>query len=695
MSESPAPVQPQPAAAGGSVAQMWPTWREMSRAPGKSNRTDRGERLNTLSYARDDKPEVYFSGLNELPAGVVSIMGEAMNPEMVGQLATAINANRSTVKDISDRKKQPTPKQLAKNAMKSAITRERKGAMKAVRERIKEAYPNADYGRMTTRLPRYTDVGMSMFGETYDSATPAQLQNRAMYGWTGDGEYFRGNGMYMSGPQGTVMRHTNRFSGEGGFFDDLGNFFVRAGKTILPVARDVARVAAPVIGNHIAPGIGGMVGTAAANAFLGEGEYETDNPMNVEEPAIKYNNLINHGSVQTKGNAIITSAGDETGDLIFEHNEYIHDLTSRSNDFHTLERFEINPGVFTSFPLLSQFAQHFEEYDFIQCIFEFKSLVTNGNSTAAGSVMLCPNYNASNPNLPDKRSIENASGSVSGKVTGSLFCGIECANDKTAYGGIKYVRTVDIDSAGRRMYDLGFLQIAAQGVPEGLAIGELWCRYKVRLSKMKVGGLKIPSVGSGASLKNIGAPPYVNSLLNVMPFNNLPAFAHIPTMPNVPAGGALLAGDDIASISLTDAEATDPTNKRLLTITTAVVGGSQMTLRVGWQELWRSQTKLFAHGNGTRMFYMTSKAPGNATDCTIPYTITHTSIDYENGYRSVDANLYEPSRYCETVYTIVFGTPGQIGKMNLRMNFNVLLPTPTLHEDVITSNWSVSLIRDA
>lgn len=693
MSESPAPVQPQAT----TVADMWPKWREASKAPGKSNRTERGERLNVLSEARFDKPEMYFNDLNQLPANIANTAAQAMTPEMIGQIATAINANRVTTRDISDRKKQPTPKQLAKNAMKSTIARERKSAMKTARDQIKQQFPNVDYGRITTRVPRYTDVGINMFGETYDSATPQQLQNRALYGWTGDGEYFRGNGMYMSGPEGTVMRHTNRFSGEGGFFDDLGNFFVRAGKTILPVARDVARVAAPVIGNHIAPGIGGMVGTAAANAFLGEGEYETDNPMNVEEPAIKYNNLINHGSVQTKGNAIITSAGDETGDLIFEHNEYIHDLTSRSNDFHTLERFEINPGVFTSFPLLSQFAQHFEEYDFIQCIFEFKSLVTNGNSTAAGSVMLCPNYNASNPNLPDKRSIENASGSVSGKVTGSLFCGIECANDKTAYGGIKYVRTVDIDSAGRRMYDLGFLQIATQGVPQGLAIGELWCRYKVRLSKMKVGALKIPSVGSGVSLRCIGGPPYVNSLLNVMPFNNLPAFAHTPTMPNVPAGGTftLLAGDDIASISLTDAAPADPINLRLLTITTAVVGGSQMKLRVGFQELWRSQTRLFAHGNGTRAFYLSTKAVGNETDCTIPYTITHTNADYENGYRSVDANLYQPSRYCETVYTIVFGTPGQIGKMNLRLAVQTLLPSPTLHEDVITSNWGVSLIRDA
>lgn len=684
MSESPAPVQPQAT----TVAEMWPKWREASKAPGKSNRTERGERLNILSEHRFDKPEMYFSELNQLPVNVGN-SAQALDPEMIGQIATAINANRVTARPIEDRKKQPTPKQLAKNAMKSTIARERKSAMKTARDQIKQQFPNADYGRITTRVPRYTDVGINMFGETYDSATPQQLQNRALYGWTGDGEYFRGNGMYMSGPQGTVMRHTNRFSGEGGFFDDLGNFFVRAGKTILPVARDVARVAAPVIGNAIAPGIGGMVGEAAANAFLGEGEYETDNPMNVQEPVIKYNNLINHGSVQTKGNAIITSAGDETGDLIFEHNEYIHDLTSRSNDFHTLERFEINPGIFTSFPLLSQFAQHFEEYDFIQCIFEFKSLVTDGNSTAAGSVMLCPNYNASNPNLPDKRSIENASGSVSGKVTGSLFCGIECANDKTAYGGIKYVRTVDIDSAGRRMYDLGFLQIATQGVPQGLAIGELWCRYKVRLSKMKVGALKIPAVGSGVSLQCIGACA-INSDLNIMPFSNLPAFTHTPMMPNVPRGGALLAGDDIASISLTDAERTDPINKRLLTITTAVVGGSQMTLRVGYQELWFSQAMLMAHGNGSRVFHFGV----DGSDCTIPYTITTTFGDYDNSYHTANP-MTQPARYCETVYTIVFGTPGQIGKMNLRLAADVIAPYHGFSEEVITSNWNVSLIRDA
>ena len=545
-----------------------------------------------------------------------------------------------------------------------------------VKARRKVQYPKKDYGTITIPVPRYTAAGQEQFGLTQATANNQQLANRAFYNFTGDGEYFRGNGMYQTGPGGqTNMRHTGRFSGEGGFFDDLGNFFVRAGKAIIPVAKDVARVAAPVIGNAIAPGIGGAVGTAAANAFLGEGEYEAnDNPMMIaQEPVIKYNNLINSGSLQTKSTAIIESAGDETGDLIFTHNEYIHDLISRTADFHTLERFEINPGVFVSFPLLSQFAQHYEEYDFIQCIFEFKSLVTDGNSTAAGSVMLCPNYNASNPNLPDKRSIENASGSVSGKVTGSLFCGIECANDKTAYGGIKYVRTVDVDPAGRRMYDLGFLQIATQGVPAGLAIGELWCRYKVRLSKLKVGGLKIPSVGSGFCLS---AAAQLNDR-NMIVLDGCPDFTSTPTdRATLPPWVGWLAGDDINQVSLTTTPYGPPTAPfpyRMFNVQMACIGGSQITVTLTWIQ----------SNNVAGPVYVVTM---DNTDCTIPYTVSPATVT-----RIVDT-MPAHTTY-SSVTNVVFGTPGQLGKVNLRVKVTGNAPNDNINE--LAGATAIAIVRTA
>jgi len=580
----------------------------------------------------------------------------------------------------------PTDKQREREEATKRSTAARKAVTKVVKEKVKEQFPTKSYGKMVTYVPRYTTAGQEFFGETARTADNNQLARRALYGFSGDGEYFRGNGMYVARNGATHMRPTDRFSGEGGFFDDIGNFFVKAGSTVLPIAKNLARAAVPIVGNAIAPGIGGAIGSHALNTFLGEGAYETD-PMIVEEPPIKYNNLINSGSIQTKTTALIEPVGDETGDLIFTHNEYIRDLTSLSPDFHTLERFEINPGVFQSFPLLSQFAQHFEEYDFLQCIFEFKSLVTDGNSSAAGSVMMAPNYNASNPNLPDKRSIENASGSVSGKVTSSLFCGIECANDKTAYGGIKYVRTVEIDPAGRRMYDLGFLQIACQGVPSGFPIGELHCRYKVRLSKMKVGALKIPSLGSGFVISyNSDVRDGIKTGLFL---GKMPDFNHQLTRPSRPSGPGVIvmAGDDISALSIATI-AGQPRETRDIAASFAVVGGSQLTFTLTWTE-YRIGTlpdpldPYIFDGNT------------NDTDCTIPFNITtemtSISVSTPEWMQSFDSHAIMRTMTA----TIVFGTPGQIGKMNLRVRVVGRVTDAIPPANWRTANWNAICVRTA
>lgn len=209
------------------------------------------------------------------------------------------------------------------------------------------------------------------------------------------------------------------------------------------------------------------------------------------------NNLIDSGSRHSRTNPQITTVQDETGDLTFSYREYVKDIVSNTNNFHTVEKFELNPGIAQAFPLLSSFAQYFEEYDFEQLIFHFKSLVTEGYSSAAGSVMVVPIYNPSNSVLPDKRSCENTDQCVSGKVTADLMCGVECDNSKKALGGYLYVRNDDIPREQRRTYDLGFVQVALQGVPADLHIGELWVEYRVRLSKLRVSTNNSVLVGTG------------------------------------------------------------------------------------------------------------------------------------------------------------------------------------------------------
>lgn len=233
------------------------------------------------------------------------------------------------------------------------------------------------------------------------------------------------------------------------------------------------------------------MGTKRQRGVIGSGIGDMGNPE------YRMNNLINYGAPSSRTNPMIKTVDDETGDLIFSYREYIKDIQSADTNFQTVERVDLNPGLSESFPLLSRFAGLFEEYDFEQLIFHFKSLVTEGNATAAGSVMVVPHYNPSGSVLGSKRAVENTDQCVSGKVTGDLYCGIECDNKKSALGGLLYTRTTDVPRDQRRTYDMGFVQVALQGCPAGLHIGELWVDYRVRLSKLRVNDTVTTTIGDG------------------------------------------------------------------------------------------------------------------------------------------------------------------------------------------------------
>ena len=411
--------------------------------------------------------------------------------------------------------------------------------LKAMANIRRQMAANARAARERDGYVQGTQQSIDRYGLTAGKANELQLAHRIQDGLVGRGAYGY-----------DARRGYNQIAGNGGFFDDLLGVGKGIGSALLAPAVAVGAQAL----DHFAPGVGTAVAPLAfnmGNKLLGNGAYgdeEGDDgsgkrpreeaeddyiaangqPLNMRAPMpkydrqidvmsgvdatgrpvqmitrridtdkVQYNNVVNPNSFNSRTVASIRTVGDETGDLIFTHNEYLKDVTSLGPQFHTMDRIEINPGLAKSFPVLAGFASKFEEYDFIQCVFHFRSLVTDGNASAAGSIMLCPSYNPANADLTEKRQVENCVGSVSDKVTADLVCGMECANDKVAFAGLKYVRTVDVDPIGRRLYDLGFLQVAAQGVPAGLPVGELWCSYQVRLSKMRVDQRVPMDVGDG------------------------------------------------------------------------------------------------------------------------------------------------------------------------------------------------------
>lgn len=290
------------------------------------------------------------------------------------------------------------------------------------------------YGRM-----RRSDVTRRLFGETRASATPEQLASRAEHGYVGRGKY--------------GLRRT------------LGSFAKK---------HHLARRAMDY----------GLSRATGSGMYTGSGLYTPSNDLVQATSAA--------GSIPS-----FSSANDETGALTVTHREYIRDVYGNPDlgggvieDFLN-QKIELNPGIEASFPWLSQVAQNFEEYEFVQLMFTYRSTVADVNSSngQVGTVIMSTNYNASEPIFPNKSMMMGYAHSSSQKTTDTMLHGVECDPRKLSGSSGKYVRSQGLDpDQDVKTYDHGNFQLAIANTPSGFAdntIGELWVSYTVRLRKPK------------------------------------------------------------------------------------------------------------------------------------------------------------------------------------------------------------------
>jgi len=229
--------------------------------------------------------------------------------------------------------------------------------------------------------------------------------------------------------------------------------------------------------------------------WLGMGAYKESVPNQLVNPGT---HGFQHHSAQ------FHSVPGEEGAVFITNKEFISDMNVPSGaiNFSSLLSSPINPGLGALFPWLSQVAQFYDEYQFEQLVFEFRSMVTEGNSTAAGSVIMACQYNALNSPFTNKQQMENYDYAVSGKVTDSLTMGVECDPSKRNFEQL-FVRTGGVPTnADAKTYDVGLLQVAIAGVPStsvALGLGEVWVHYRIKLSKTKLLGGALVSMNGGAT----------------------------------------------------------------------------------------------------------------------------------------------------------------------------------------------------
>lgn len=267
-----------------------------------------------------------------------------------------------------------------------------------------------------------------------------------------------------------------------------------AGKSAGKIARRMAGMAARDAitalggGNALSRAAGAAVGGAISGrgSYFGPGSEKHLSSAGTMANALLMGKGIDNVPHFTRGN-------DDLGSLQVTHLEYLGDVFGGSSTGQfAVQAYAINPGLERTFRWLSQMAVNFEEYELKQLCFRYRATVSDltGTNGQVGTVIIATNYNADEPPFVSKGQMMQYTGAVSGKCSQDVEHYVECAPSKNSGSKGKWIRQSPVlTGQDVKTYDLGTLNIAVTGIPEGFVdqpLGELWMSYTVELRKPKL-----------------------------------------------------------------------------------------------------------------------------------------------------------------------------------------------------------------
>lgn len=316
------------------------------------------------------------------------------------------------------------------------------GARKAIaiNAKINSKYPYASFGR--AYYQRGTPENISRFGETFRAASQHQKLMRKKLGYIGRGKYSFGKQMRKFGRTG------------------MGKALQNAAITGIEAGTDMA------------------LQYAGQGLYSGRGLYSSNSLVDGGRPSMQY-----------------SATNDESQSVCISHSEYLEDVYGAGSAQFTNTGYALNPGLVSNFPWLSQIAANYEEYEFIQLLFHFKSTVdasavTSNANGSTGTIIMATNYNPSGSDFTTKEVMMQYHGASSGRLVDDHTHGVECDPNKNAGSAQKYVRTNPVVvNQDPKTFDLGRFQLATVNIPTGFfnqQIGELWVTYTVKLMKPRL-----------------------------------------------------------------------------------------------------------------------------------------------------------------------------------------------------------------
>lgn len=327
--------------------------------------------------------------------------------------------------------------------------------------RLKPNLSSAKYG--IARLKRGSKFTLKNYGKTFSSGTKRQKSNRKTYGYTGRGKYYNFfNRKNYSDPnfapdfwKGTAKALD--YSGD--FFDEL---------TVVPQLAPVFGPAAEI--------------THGLAKYIGRGMYSGGDSVG--------NGLIS-GSASTMPR--MRNLNDETGTLVVSHRERLSDVFAPADSGFHQDVFTVSPGIEKTFPWLSQIAANYEEYELMQCVFEYDghSLVgINDTLEVQGSLCMATQMNVKDKAFRDRHEMERFPHASKCAQHGSMAHGVECDPRKITGDGHRYIRMGGLaKDEDARDFDHAKFTLGQYNTPTelfGKEIGQLFVFYTVKLIKPKI-----------------------------------------------------------------------------------------------------------------------------------------------------------------------------------------------------------------
>jgi hypothetical protein len=228
----------------------------------------------------------------------------------------------------------------------------------------------------------------------------------------------------------------------------------------------------PAAFNQAASQAGQLINSGVRN--LARRLNSSNNPMKTVEQAAP----AAFGHRLTKGEPNIRqSRGSGMPKMVTISNKEVISLGIQGSSSWTSQlEFDLNPGLSSTFPWLSNVAEQYQEYKFVKLIFHYVPIAP---TSTQGDVILTPFYDAA---AAYPQSEVQASDSINA-VIGSVWMDHKCTLSSSLMhpsGVKKYIRTFRM-SGDSKSYDVGRLQVSTVNETTTTGIGKLYVDYTVQL----------------------------------------------------------------------------------------------------------------------------------------------------------------------------------------------------------------------